>query len=210
MGAGNILIILVYLCNIRVSSSSLCWCSLRLDLVGGEVSGWNPVYYLLRLAEQLEELGGSSTPRARPFTSMLWRLAMFRLLQHDKAPTDLLSSQLLNEGTLYPKLTKDLGDCLQEGIFWSSGYFVRPVVWTNPIIKHYVKSSKQTEPRTTRVNILSACQPIDPDQYHDFGRGKQLFILNIRKITMYRSYFGNKRDYIIPVASRSGSISTTW
>jgi hypothetical protein len=80
---------------------------------------------------------------------------MFSLLHRIYAPTDLLSSTLLNEKTFYPKLIEDLHDCLHEVIIES------PFI-TGRRMSQLLPDLKKLKERKARV-IINTRDPLEHD-----------------------------------------------
>ena len=81
---------------------------------------------------------------------------MFKLLQRQAAPTDLLTSSLFDENTFYEKFERDLNKCQQELIIES------PFV-TNRRLRHLMPTFEKLKKRNVRIVINTR----DPEAHDD-------------------------------------------
>lgn len=109
----------------------------------------------------------------------LVRFAMFSLLQRDKAPTDLLTSRLFNEETFYPKLVKDLDDCLHEVIIES------PFI-TSRRLSRLLPTLRKLKDRKVRV-IINTRDPLECDDERQKTRALEA-IASLQKIGVHVLY----------------------
>jgi HKD family nuclease len=114
---------------------------------------------------------------------------MFRLLRRDKAPVDLLSSQLLNEETFYPKLIADLDDCLHEVIIES------PFI-TNRRLSQLLPTLKKLKDRKARV-IVNTRDPLEHDDEQQRTRALEA-VASLQRIGVQVLYTsGHHRKLVI-------------